>query len=191
MAITPKDFGMLTQMPDHHSFGGYCPMMNRSGAPQETPFKGLWFIGSQSETGPGVWMQIVSSRNVCKKIAKVTTSPGASVCCPANLNEFSRSLRLFSAPDVAADALVNPTIKSRVVARARARAIQSERVRANVDKCFLVFKAILLIQYVTDNELTNLERDVDSFQYIERARCDFVTNSDLRGLQICFATMKS
>lgn len=65
--LTPKDFGTLVHLTDHHSFGGYCPMMGRSGAPHRTPFRGLWFIGSQSETGPGVWTQIISARNVFKK----------------------------------------------------------------------------------------------------------------------------
>jgi len=64
LVLTPREFGELTHMPDHHSFGGYCPMMNRSGAPHRTPFRGLWFIGSQSEAGPGVWTQIISARRV-------------------------------------------------------------------------------------------------------------------------------
>jgi len=67
LVITPKDYGKLVHLPDHHSFGGYCPMMGRSGAPHRTPFRGLWFIGSQSETGPGVWTQIISARNVFMK----------------------------------------------------------------------------------------------------------------------------
>ena len=51
-------------------FGGYCPMLGRSGAPHRTPIEGLWFIGSQSESGPGVWTQLMSSRNVCKSLSK-------------------------------------------------------------------------------------------------------------------------
>ena len=70
MVLTPKDFGEMTHMPDHHSFGGYCPMMNRRGAPNRTPFRGLWFIGSQSESGPGVWTQIISSRAVFRLARK-------------------------------------------------------------------------------------------------------------------------
>jgi phytoene dehydrogenase-like protein len=70
LTITPKDFGKLVHLKDHHSFGGYCPMLNRSGAPQETPIRGLWFIGSQSETGPGVWTQIISARNVVRRAKK-------------------------------------------------------------------------------------------------------------------------
>jgi phytoene dehydrogenase-like protein len=62
--ITPKDFGILTHMREHHSFGGFRPVINRTGATHRTPFRGLWFIGSQSESGPGVWTQIISSRKV-------------------------------------------------------------------------------------------------------------------------------
>jgi prolycopene isomerase len=70
LTLTPREFGEMTHMRKHHSFGGYCPMQGRSGAPHRTPFKGLWFIGSQSETGPGVWTQLMSSRNVCKTLSK-------------------------------------------------------------------------------------------------------------------------
>ncbi len=70
MTLTPREFREMTHMPDHHSFGGYCPMLNRSGAPHRTPFQGLWFIGSQSESGPGVWTQLMSSHNVCKALRK-------------------------------------------------------------------------------------------------------------------------
>jgi len=47
-----------------------CEMQGRTGVPHRTPFKGLWFIGSQSESGPGVWTQLISSRNVCKSLSK-------------------------------------------------------------------------------------------------------------------------
>jgi len=70
LTITPKDYGKLVHLTDHHSFGGYCPMLNRSGAPSETPVRGLWFIGSQSETGPGVWTQIISARNIVRRAKK-------------------------------------------------------------------------------------------------------------------------
>ena len=70
LTLTPREFREMTHMPEHHSFGGYCPMLGRSGAPHRTPFKGLWFIGSQSESGPGVWTQLMSSRNVCKSLSK-------------------------------------------------------------------------------------------------------------------------
>ena len=70
VALTPKDFGELVHMPDHHSFGGTCPKIGGKGAPHRTPYQGLWFIGSQSETGPGVWTQIISSRNVFRSLRK-------------------------------------------------------------------------------------------------------------------------
>jgi len=70
ITITPKDYGKLVHLVNHHSFAGFCPMLNRGGAPQETPIRGLWFIGSQSETGPGVWTQIISARNVVLRAKK-------------------------------------------------------------------------------------------------------------------------
>ena len=70
MTLTPREFGEMTHMPEHHSFGGYCPMLGRSGAPHRTPFQGLWFIGSQSESGPGVWTQLISSRKVCRALSR-------------------------------------------------------------------------------------------------------------------------
>ncbi len=54
VSMTPEDFGKLTYLPDHHSFGGLCPVMGKSGTPHRTPFKGLWFIGAQSESAGGV-----------------------------------------------------------------------------------------------------------------------------------------
>jgi phytoene dehydrogenase-like protein len=54
LSLTPEDFRRLTHLPDHHSFGGLCPIMGKSGAPHRTPFKGLWFIGAQSESAGAV-----------------------------------------------------------------------------------------------------------------------------------------
>ncbi len=54
VSLTPVDFGQLTHMREHHSFGGSCPVMSKSGAPHRTPFRGLWFIGAQSESAGGV-----------------------------------------------------------------------------------------------------------------------------------------
>jgi phytoene dehydrogenase-like protein len=64
VTMTPADFGRLVNLTDHHSFGGYCPILGKSGAPHRTPFRGLWFVGSQSEGGPGVWTQAITSRKV-------------------------------------------------------------------------------------------------------------------------------
>jgi phytoene dehydrogenase-like protein len=54
LSLTPEDFRRLTHLPKHHSFGGLCPVMGKSGAPHRTPFRGLWFIGAQSESAGGV-----------------------------------------------------------------------------------------------------------------------------------------
>jgi phytoene dehydrogenase-like protein len=70
VSITPTDFGRLVHQTDHHSFGGYCPIQGKSGAPHRTPFRRLWFIGSQSEGGPGVWTQLISSRNTVRMMEK-------------------------------------------------------------------------------------------------------------------------
>jgi len=64
VSLTPLDFGQLTHMPDHHSFGGFCPVMDKSGAPHHTPFKGLWFLGAQSESGGGVHNVMRGARKV-------------------------------------------------------------------------------------------------------------------------------
>jgi hypothetical protein len=55
-------------MQDHHSFGGFCPVMGKSGAPHRTPFDGLWFIGAQSESALGVHNVMLGARKVYKAI---------------------------------------------------------------------------------------------------------------------------
>jgi phytoene dehydrogenase-like protein len=70
VSLTPVDFGELTHMREHHSFGGYCPVMGKSGAPFRTPFKGLWFLGAQSESGGGVINVIRGARRVYKQVRK-------------------------------------------------------------------------------------------------------------------------
>jgi len=51
--FTPEDFRRIT-LQRHHAFGGCAPVMNRKAAPHRTPVQGLWFIGSQSESGAGI-----------------------------------------------------------------------------------------------------------------------------------------
>ncbi len=70
LTLTPDDFKRIAHTPDHHSFGGFCPIMGKSGAPHRTPYRGLWFIGSQSESGAGVTTQLLSARKVVKMISK-------------------------------------------------------------------------------------------------------------------------
>jgi len=68
VSLTPVDFGQLTYMLDHHSFGGYCPVMGKSGAPHRTPFEGLWFIGAQSDLAGGVSNVVLGGRRIFNAI---------------------------------------------------------------------------------------------------------------------------
>jgi phytoene desaturase len=68
VSLTPVDFGQLTYMLDHHSFGGFCPVMGKGGAPYRTPFDGLWFIGAQSELAGGVSNVVLGARKVFNTI---------------------------------------------------------------------------------------------------------------------------
>jgi phytoene dehydrogenase-like protein len=70
VSMTPDDFGEITHLRDHHSFGGVCPVMGKSGAPHRTPFKGLWFIGSQSETAGGVPNVMIGARKTFNLLRK-------------------------------------------------------------------------------------------------------------------------
>ncbi len=70
VTLTPDDFKKIAYTPDHHSFGGICPVMGRPGAPHKTPYRGLWFIGAQSEAGGGVTTQLISSKKVFKMLKK-------------------------------------------------------------------------------------------------------------------------
>ena len=69
-SLSPDDFKKIVHTPRHHSFGGICPVMGRPGAPHKTPYRGLWFIGSQSESGAGMLNQLVSARKIVKMIQK-------------------------------------------------------------------------------------------------------------------------
>lgn len=70
VSLTPAHFRERTHLPDHHSFGGVCPVMGKSGAPHETPFPGLWFLGAQSESAGGVPNVMLGARKVVRKIKK-------------------------------------------------------------------------------------------------------------------------
>ncbi|MDP2948903.1 MAG: NAD(P)/FAD-dependent oxidoreductase [Chloroflexota bacterium] len=70
VSLTPVDFGQLTYMLDHHSFGGVCPVMGKGGASYRTPFEGLWFLGAQSESAGGVHNVTHGARNVFNTIRK-------------------------------------------------------------------------------------------------------------------------
>ena len=68
VSMTPGDFSQRTHLLDHHSFGGVCPVMGKSGAPHKTPFSGLWFIGAQSETAGGVANVVLGARKAYRQI---------------------------------------------------------------------------------------------------------------------------
>jgi len=51
--LTPEDFQARTFC-DHHAFGGLAPIMGAARLAHKTPVPGLWFVGSQSESGGGV-----------------------------------------------------------------------------------------------------------------------------------------
>jgi phytoene dehydrogenase-like protein len=51
--ITPDDWRARVYA-SHHSFGGMAPYKGVTGIPYQTPLKGLWFIGSQSQSGAGL-----------------------------------------------------------------------------------------------------------------------------------------
>jgi phytoene dehydrogenase-like protein len=64
VSLTPDDYKKLSQMPDHHSFGGFRPVLGKHGAPHRGPFEGLWFIGQQSDAPGGVNGVMLSARKV-------------------------------------------------------------------------------------------------------------------------------
>ena len=68
VSLTPVDFGELTHLQEHHSFGGLRPVMGKSGAPNRAPFDGLWFIGAQSESTSGVHNVMLGARKVYNTI---------------------------------------------------------------------------------------------------------------------------
>lgn len=65
--VTPQDFRARVHA-SHHAFGGLAPIKNAARVPYQTPVKGLWFIGAQSESGGGVNTVISAAYTVAKKI---------------------------------------------------------------------------------------------------------------------------
>jgi phytoene dehydrogenase-like protein len=65
--LTPEDFRQRTHL-DHHAFGGTAPVMGAAKIPHQTPMRGLWFVGQQSESGGGVNNVIVSAHRVASGI---------------------------------------------------------------------------------------------------------------------------
>ncbi len=54
----------------HHAFGGLAPIMGKDGISHETPIKGLWFVGQQSQSGGGLGAVIPAAYRTAEKISK-------------------------------------------------------------------------------------------------------------------------
>jgi phytoene dehydrogenase-like protein len=67
LILTPDDFRKRTHQ-THHSFGGVPPVMGNQPPANQTPIRGLWFIGSQSESGAGILNVVVGAQKVAKRI---------------------------------------------------------------------------------------------------------------------------
>jgi phytoene dehydrogenase-like protein len=65
--LTPDDFRKRTYQ-QHHSFGGVPPVIGNKAPAHRTPVDGLWFIGSQSESGGGVMNVMVGAQKTAKRI---------------------------------------------------------------------------------------------------------------------------
>jgi phytoene dehydrogenase-like protein len=65
--LTPDDFRALAHL-DHHAFGGIAPVMGSWRVPHETPVKGLWFVGAQSESGGGVNAVVPAAYKTAQRI---------------------------------------------------------------------------------------------------------------------------
>ena len=69
LVLAPDDFRKRVRQ-EHHSFGGLPPVIGQVGPSHRTPVQGLWFIGSQSESGGGVRGVMVGARNVARGIIR-------------------------------------------------------------------------------------------------------------------------
>ncbi len=76
LILTPNDFKKRTYLA-HHAFGGTVPHLKIPPPQHETPIKGLWFIGAQSETYGGVTGVMIGAENVVNRISKTTGSKKA------------------------------------------------------------------------------------------------------------------
>jgi all-trans-retinol 13,14-reductase len=67
ITLTPGDFRLRTHQ-HRHAFGGIAPVMGQKNPSHRTPIEGLWFIGSQSESGGGVLGVMKGARKVAAMI---------------------------------------------------------------------------------------------------------------------------
>jgi phytoene dehydrogenase-like protein len=66
--VTAEDFQARTHTA-HHAFGGIAPLLGAKRIPYQTPIKGLWFAGAQSESGGGVNSVIPAAYKLAKRLA--------------------------------------------------------------------------------------------------------------------------
>ncbi len=69
VVLTPEDFRKRTGLA-HHAFGGCTPALDSSPPKRETPIKGLWFVGAQSETYGGVTNAMIGADKTVGRILK-------------------------------------------------------------------------------------------------------------------------
>jgi all-trans-retinol 13,14-reductase len=67
--VTPDDFRARILV-DHHAFGGLAPLQHAARIPHQTPISGLWFAGSQSESGGGINSVISGAYLTASKLLK-------------------------------------------------------------------------------------------------------------------------
>jgi phytoene dehydrogenase-like protein len=65
--LTPEDFRARVQQ-QRHSFGGTPPVIGNKSPAHRTPVAGLWFVGSQSESGGGVMNVMLGARKAARQI---------------------------------------------------------------------------------------------------------------------------
>lgn len=65
--FTPSDFRRRLYL-QHHAYAGVAPQMGVSGIPHQTPVRGLWFVGAQSESGGGIPAVMSGARRVARAI---------------------------------------------------------------------------------------------------------------------------
>jgi phytoene dehydrogenase-like protein len=64
--VTPDEFRQITYL-QHHAFGGIAPILGAWKVPHQTPVKGLWFIGAQSESGGGINAVVPAAHRIAMK----------------------------------------------------------------------------------------------------------------------------
>jgi phytoene dehydrogenase-like protein len=66
--VAPDDWRARTHL-GHHAFGGIAPVLDAWRVPHETPVRGLWFVGAQSESGGGVNNVMPAAFKTAQRIA--------------------------------------------------------------------------------------------------------------------------